>query len=171
VHVIRARPDAGCTSLAIYAEPAGLALHVKMPTRPTRSAGTPGRVGPGHRQGKRRGQAVRCRRPTPATASSSTTTISPRSSELRLIWIRFAPQSIRDRGDKAVTRQIAGAPLVAGIRDTVSAADEVVAFAEEQSTHQSAVGRAAPSGRERPLTTSGYLLRKNGGPFIPYDRQ
>src|SRR6478672_7680066 len=51
-----------------------------------------------------------------------------------LTWIGPAPQAIRDLGDKAVARHIAeraGAPLVAGTKDPVSGAEEVVAFAEE----------------------------------------
>src|SRR4051812_17348429 len=51
-----------------------------------------------------------------------------------LTWIGPSPQSIRDLGDKAVARHIAeraGAPLVAGTKDPVSGADEVLAFAEQ----------------------------------------
>jgi acetyl-CoA/propionyl-CoA carboxylase biotin carboxyl carrier protein len=51
-----------------------------------------------------------------------------------LTWIGPSPQSIRDLGDKAVARHIAeraGAPLVAGTKDPVSGAEEVVAFAEQ----------------------------------------
>ncbi|CDR17865.1 biotin carboxylase N-terminal domain-containing protein [Streptomyces iranensis] len=51
-----------------------------------------------------------------------------------LIWIGPPPRAIRDLGDKVAARRIAqraGAPLVAGIPDPVSGAEEVVAFAEE----------------------------------------
>ena len=51
-----------------------------------------------------------------------------------LTWIGPSPESIRDLGDKAVARHIAeraGAPLVAGTKDPVKDADEVVTFAEE----------------------------------------
>jgi acetyl-CoA/propionyl-CoA carboxylase biotin carboxyl carrier protein len=51
-----------------------------------------------------------------------------------LTWIGPSPQAIRDLGDKAVARHIAeraGAPLVAGTKDPVSGADEVIAFAKE----------------------------------------
>ncbi len=51
-----------------------------------------------------------------------------------LIWIGPSPQSIRDLGDKVTARHIAtraGAPLVPGTAETVSGADEVVAFAHE----------------------------------------
>jgi acetyl-CoA/propionyl-CoA carboxylase biotin carboxyl carrier protein len=51
-----------------------------------------------------------------------------------LTWIGPSPQVIRDLGDKVTARQLAakvGAPLVAGTRDPVSTASEVVAFAAE----------------------------------------
>jgi acetyl-CoA/propionyl-CoA carboxylase biotin carboxyl carrier protein len=51
-----------------------------------------------------------------------------------LIWIGPSPQVIRDLGDKVTARQLAakaGAPLVPGTRDPVSAAGEVAAFAAE----------------------------------------
>ena len=51
-----------------------------------------------------------------------------------LTWIGPSPKSIADLGDKAVARHIAeraGAPLVAGTKDPVKDADEVIAFAEE----------------------------------------
>ncbi|MEV0591885.1 acetyl/propionyl/methylcrotonyl-CoA carboxylase subunit alpha [Nonomuraea cavernae] len=51
-----------------------------------------------------------------------------------LIWIGPPPAAIAALGDKVQARHIAqkvGAPLVAGTKDPVSGADEVVAFAEE----------------------------------------
>ncbi len=51
-----------------------------------------------------------------------------------LIWIGPPPSAIAALGDKVQARHIAqkvGAPLVAGTKDPVSGADEVVAFAEE----------------------------------------
>ncbi|HET9253684.1 MAG TPA: biotin carboxylase N-terminal domain-containing protein, partial [Pseudonocardiaceae bacterium] len=51
-----------------------------------------------------------------------------------LLWIGPSPQVIRDLGDKVTARALAakaGAPLVAGTRDPVSGADDVVAFAAE----------------------------------------
>ncbi|MGH3787726.1 MAG: biotin carboxylase N-terminal domain-containing protein [Pseudonocardiaceae bacterium] len=51
-----------------------------------------------------------------------------------LTWIGPSPQVIRDLGDKVTARQLAGkagVPLVAGTRDPVCGADEVVAFAAE----------------------------------------
>jgi acetyl-CoA/propionyl-CoA carboxylase biotin carboxyl carrier protein len=51
-----------------------------------------------------------------------------------LTWIGPSPKAIADLGDKAVARHIAeraGAPLVAGTKDPVKDADEVIAFAEE----------------------------------------
>jgi acetyl-CoA/propionyl-CoA carboxylase biotin carboxyl carrier protein len=54
--------------------------------------------------------------------------------EAGLIWIGPPPAAIIALGDKVQARHIAqkvGAPLVAGTKDPVSGADEVVAFAEE----------------------------------------
>ncbi|MFI7618630.1 acetyl/propionyl/methylcrotonyl-CoA carboxylase subunit alpha [Nonomuraea terrae] len=51
-----------------------------------------------------------------------------------LVWIGPPPAAIAALGDKVQARHIAqkvGAPLVAGTKDPVSGADEVVAFAEE----------------------------------------
>src|SRR6478736_910538 len=52
-----------------------------------------------------------------------------------LVWIGPPPAAIESLGDKVKARHIAekvGAPLVAGTKDPVESADEVVAFAEEQ---------------------------------------
>jgi acetyl-CoA/propionyl-CoA carboxylase biotin carboxyl carrier protein len=51
-----------------------------------------------------------------------------------LIWIGPPPEAIEDLGDKVRARHIAekvGAPLVAGTKDPVKDADEVLAFADE----------------------------------------
>ncbi len=51
-----------------------------------------------------------------------------------LVWIGPPPSAIENLGDKVKARHIAekvGAPLVAGTKDPVQDADEVVAFAEE----------------------------------------
>ena len=51
-----------------------------------------------------------------------------------LVWIGPPPEAIENLGDKVKARHIAekvGAPLVAGTKDPVDGADEVVAFAEE----------------------------------------
>src|SRR5919112_6673887 len=51
-----------------------------------------------------------------------------------LIWIGPPPEAIENLGDKVKARHIAekvGAPLVAGTKDPVENADEVVAFAKE----------------------------------------
>src|SRR3954469_4697234 len=51
-----------------------------------------------------------------------------------LVWIGPPPEAIENLGDKVRARHIAervGAPLVAGTKDPVENADEVVAFAEE----------------------------------------
>ena len=54
--------------------------------------------------------------------------------EAGLVWIGPPPAAIESLGDKVRARHIAekvGAPLVAGTKDPVADADEVVAFAEE----------------------------------------
>jgi acetyl-CoA/propionyl-CoA carboxylase biotin carboxyl carrier protein len=52
-----------------------------------------------------------------------------------LVWIGPPPEAIENLGDKVRARHIAekvGAPLVAGTKDPVKDADEVLAFADEQ---------------------------------------
>ena len=137
VRVIRACRDAGYASVAIYADPDRDALHVRMADEAFALGGsTPGRLVPGHREGDRGGAEVRRRRgASRATGSCPRTPTSRRPCiDAGLTWIGPSPQSIRDLGDKAVARHIAeraGAPLVAGTKDPVKDADEVIAFAEE----------------------------------------
>jgi len=54
--------------------------------------------------------------------------------EAGLIWVGPPPSAIRALGDKVSARKIAakvGAPLVAGTKDPVDSAEEIIAFAEE----------------------------------------
>ncbi|MTA20738.1 MAG: acetyl-/propionyl-CoA carboxylase subunit alpha, partial [Actinobacteria bacterium] len=54
--------------------------------------------------------------------------------DAKLIWIGPSPAAISALGDKVSARRIAsaaGAPLVAGTKDPVNDADEIVAFARE----------------------------------------
>jgi len=54
--------------------------------------------------------------------------------EAGLIWVGPPPAAIRALGDKVSARKIAakvGAPLVAGTKDPVDSADEIIAFAKE----------------------------------------
>jgi acetyl-CoA/propionyl-CoA/long-chain acyl-CoA carboxylase, biotin carboxylase, biotin carboxyl carrier protein len=136
VRVARACRDAGLASVAVYAEPDRDAVHVRAADEAFALGGD-----------------------TPATsyldiekvlkiaAESGADAIHPGYGFLSenadfaqavidagLTWIGPPPAAIRSLGDKVAARHIAqraGAPLVAGTKDPVSGADEVVAFAEE----------------------------------------
>jgi acetyl-CoA/propionyl-CoA carboxylase biotin carboxyl carrier protein len=136
VRVIRACKDAGYASVAIYAEPDRDALHVRMADEAFALGGnTPGDsylvidkvIDAAKRSGA---DAVH-----PGYGFlSENADFAQAVLDAGLTWIGPSPQSIRDLGDKAVARHIAeraGAPLVAGTKDPVSGADEVIAFAEE----------------------------------------
>ena len=136
VRVIRACRDAGYTSVAIYADPDRDALHVKVADEAYALGGnTPGE------------SYLDIAKVIDACQKSGADAVHPGYGFLSenaefaqavidagLTWIGPSPQSIKDLGDKAVARHIAeraGAPLVAGTKDPVSGAAEVVAFAEE----------------------------------------
>ena len=136
VRVIRAARDAGLTSVAVYAEPDRDALHVRMADEAFALGGmTPG------------DSYLVIEKVIAAAKQSGADAVHPGYGFLSenadfaqavldagLTWIGPSPQSIRDLGDKAVARHIAeraGAPLVAGTKDPVSGADEVLAFAQE----------------------------------------
>ncbi|TAM90786.1 MAG: ATP-grasp domain-containing protein [Jatrophihabitans sp.] len=136
VRVIRACRDAGYTSVAVYAEPDRDALHVRMADEAYALGGTtPGDsylvidkvIGAAEQAGA---DAIH-----PGYGFlSENAEFAQAVLDAGLTWIGPSPQSIRDLGDKAVARHIAeraGAPLVAGTKDPVSGADEVVAFAHE----------------------------------------
>ncbi|HZC71333.1 MAG TPA: biotin carboxylase N-terminal domain-containing protein [Jatrophihabitans sp.] len=136
VRVIRACRDAGYSSVAVYAEPDRDALHVQMADEAFALGGTT----PGD-------SYLDIDKVIDAAKRSGADAVHPGYGFLAenadfaqavldagLNWIGPSPQSIRDLGDKAVARHIAeraGAPLVAGTKDPVSGADEVVAFAEQ----------------------------------------
>ena len=136
VRVIRACRDAGYTSVAVYAEPDRDALHVRMADEAFALGGTT----PGD-------SYLVIEKVIDAATKSGADAVHPGYGFLSenadfaqavldagLTWIGPSPQSIRDLGDKAVARHIAeraGAPLVAGTKDPVSGADEVIAFAEK----------------------------------------
>ncbi|HEX3335571.1 MAG TPA: biotin carboxylase N-terminal domain-containing protein [Jatrophihabitans sp.] len=136
VRVIRACRDAGYTSVAIYADPDRDALHVRMADEAYSLGGsTPG------------DSYLVIEKVIAAARQSGADAIHPGYGFLSenadfaqavldagLTWIGPSPQAIRDLGDKVTARHIAqaaGAPLVAGTKDPVSGADEVIAFAEE----------------------------------------
>jgi acetyl-CoA/propionyl-CoA carboxylase biotin carboxyl carrier protein len=136
VRVIRACRDAGYASVAVYAEPDRDALHVRVADEAFALGGTT----PGE-------SYLVIEKVIDAATKSGADAVHPGYGFLSenadfaqavidagLTWIGPSPQSIRDLGDKAVARHIAeraGAPLVAGTKDPVKGAEEVIAFAEE----------------------------------------
>ncbi len=136
VRVIRACKDAGYTSVAVYAEPDRDALHVRMADEAFALGGnTPGE------------SYLDIEKVINAVRQSGADAVHPGYGFLSenadfaqavidagVTWIGPSPQSIRDLGDKVTARHIAeraGAPLVAGTKDPVKDADEVIAFADE----------------------------------------
>ncbi|GAA4661024.1 biotin carboxylase N-terminal domain-containing protein [Streptomyces chumphonensis] len=136
VRVARACRDAGIASVAVYAEPDRDALHVRAADEAFALGGdTPAT------------SYLDVAKVLKAAADSGADAVHPGYGFLSenadfaqavldagLNWIGPPPQAIRDLGDKVAARHIAqraGAPLVAGTKDPVSGADEVVTFAEE----------------------------------------
>ena len=136
VRVIRACKDAGIGSVAVYADPDRDALFVRLADEAYAWAGRP--------------------RPSPTSTSRRSSTVAQQSGadsvhpgygflaenagfaqavlDAGLVWIGPPPAAIESLGDKVKARHIAekvGAPLVAGTKDPVEDADEVVAFAKE----------------------------------------
>jgi acetyl-CoA/propionyl-CoA carboxylase biotin carboxyl carrier protein len=136
VRVARACRDAGYTSVAIYADPDRDALHVRMADEAYALGGTT----PGDSYLVIDKVIEACRRSESDAVHPGYGFLSENADfaqaviDAGLTWIGPSPQSIRDLGDKVTARHIAeaaGAPLVAGTKDPVSGADEVVAFADE----------------------------------------
>ncbi|MEE1927873.1 biotin carboxylase N-terminal domain-containing protein [Streptomyces sp. TRM 70351] len=136
VRVARACRDAQIASVAVYADPDRDALHVRAADEAFALGGdTPAT------------SYLDVSKVLRAAADSGADAIHPGYGFLSenadfaqavldagLTWIGPPPQAIRDLGDKVAARHIAqraGAPLVAGTKDPVSGAEEVVAFAEE----------------------------------------
>jgi acetyl-CoA/propionyl-CoA carboxylase biotin carboxyl carrier protein len=136
VRVARACRDAGYASVAVYAEPDRDALHVRTADEAYALGGTT----PGDSYLVIDTLIEACRKSGADAVHPGYGFLSENADfaqaviDAGLTWIGPSPQSIRDLGDKAVARHIAeraGAPLVAGTKDPVSGADEVIAFAEE----------------------------------------
>ena len=136
VRVIRACRDAGYTSVAIYADPDRDALHVRMADEAFALGGTT----PADSYLDIAKVIDACRKSGADAVHPGYGFLSENADfaqsvvDAGLTWIGPSPKSIADLGDKAVARHIAeraGAPLVAGTKDPVKDADEVVAFAEE----------------------------------------
>lgn len=136
VRVARACRDAGIASVAVYAEPDRDALHVQAADEAFALGGdTPAT------SYLDVGKVLRAAADSGADAIhpgygflSENADFAQAVTDAGLVWIGPPPQAIRDLGDKVSARRIAqraGAPLVAGTKDPVTGADEVVAFAQE----------------------------------------
>ncbi|WP_415004466.1 acetyl/propionyl/methylcrotonyl-CoA carboxylase subunit alpha [Aeromicrobium sp.] len=136
VRVIRAAKDAGISSVAVYAEPDRDALFVRLADEAYSLEGaTPA------------DSYLSIEKIIAVARQSGADSVHPGYGFLAenaefaqavidagLIWIGPSPEAIDGLGDKAKAKQIAlaaGAPLAPGLKDAVSGADEIVAFATE----------------------------------------
>ncbi|WP_433474539.1 acetyl/propionyl/methylcrotonyl-CoA carboxylase subunit alpha [Spirillospora sp. CA-142024] len=136
VRIARACRDAGLASVAVYAEPDLEALHVRVADEAFALGGRTAAE-----------SYLDIEKLLKIAAESGADAVHPGYGFLAenadfaaavqnagLTWIGPPPAAITALGDKVQARHIAqkvGAPLVAGTKDPVSGADEVVAFAEE----------------------------------------
>ena len=136
MRIARACKDSGIASVAVYAEPDPDALHVKVADEAYALGGsTPG------------DSYLVVDKLLDVAARSGADAVHPGYGFLAenagfaqavidagLVWIGPSPAAIDSLGDKVKARHIAeraGAPLVAGTKEPVEGADEVVAFADE----------------------------------------
>ncbi|MDL4776131.1 MULTISPECIES: acetyl/propionyl/methylcrotonyl-CoA carboxylase subunit alpha [Thermomonosporaceae] len=136
VRIARACRDAGLTSVAVYAEPDLDALHVRVADEAYALGGQTAAE-----------SYLSIDKLLKIAADAGADAVHPGYGFLAenadfaaavqaagLTWIGPPPAAITALGDKVQARHIAdkvGAPLVAGTKDPVSGADEVVAFAQE----------------------------------------
>lgn len=136
VRIARACRDAGLASVAVYAEPDLEALHVRVADEAFALGGQTAAE-----------SYLNIEKLLKIAADAGADAVHPGYGFLAenadfatavqnagLTWIGPPPEAIIALGDKVQARHIAqkvGAPLVAGTKDPVSGADEVVAFAEE----------------------------------------
>ncbi|MEU8800367.1 biotin carboxylase N-terminal domain-containing protein [Spirillospora sp. NPDC048819] len=136
VRIARACRDAGLASVAVYAEPDLEALHVRVADEAFALGGQTAAE-----------SYLNIEKLLKIAAEAGADAVHPGYGFLAenadfaaavqnagLTWIGPPPDAIIALGDKVQARHIAqkvGAPLVAGTKDPVSGADEVVAFAEE----------------------------------------
>ena len=136
IRVARAARDHGLVSVAVYAEPDIDSLHVKAADEAIALGGSTAAdsylvfdkiIGAAKKSGA---DAIH-----PGYGFlSENAEFAQAVIDAGLTWIGPPPAAIRSLGDKVAARHIAqraGAPLVAGTKDPVSGADEVVAFAKE----------------------------------------
>ena len=136
VRVVRACKDAGIGSVAVYADPDRDALFVRLADEAHSLGGaTPAE------------SYLDIAKIVKVALDSGADSVHPGYGFLAenrdfaqavldagLVWIGPPPEAIENLGDKVKARHIAekvGAPLVAGTKDPVENADEVVAFAKE----------------------------------------
>jgi len=136
IRVARAARDHGLASVAVYAEPDIDSLHVKAADEAIALGGSTAAdsylvfdkiIGAAKKSGA---DAIH-----PGYGFlSENAEFAQAVIDAGITWIGPPPAAIRSLGDKVAARHIAqraGAPLVAGTKDPVSGADEVVAFAKE----------------------------------------
>jgi len=136
IRVARAARDHGLASVAVYAEPDIDSLHVKAAGEAIALGGSTAAdsylvfdkiIGAAKKSGA---DAIH-----PGYGFlSENAEFAQAVIDAGLTWIGPPPAAIRSLGDKVAARHIAqraGAPLVAGTKDPVTGADEVVAFAKE----------------------------------------